>query len=203
MQTIAHALLNTFMYVKKIHKFDFDCDKLHQDFLDAYSKVEYNWQKDIMPYYKRIGINYSKLHKLDDPLIWSCSGNGDVKALPYPPYETYDIDSIIPWFQNTYTAEVIRVVHDYFLTIGLLTTRIKYACLEPHTSVGTHIDPLSLWRYHMPVKTSKGVAMVVNGYRYEVEELSTLYAMKTNVPHSAENNSDENRVLLSFDVAKI
>lgn len=189
------------MYFETVRKFDFDVDRLYQEW---FSLATINNQipetndidTDILTKrYTRININHSDCETGEKYIL-------SPNEISYP-LKSYNIKNILPLFQSTYTKEVVEIIEQFFNEQGLRSTRVKYAALKPYGVILTHVDYGLRKRYHFAVKTNDDCSMTVDGETYLTNEANTLYSMYANVPHSVNNNGDNIRLFLSFDVTSI
>lgn len=89
---------------------------------------------------------------------------------------------------------------------GIAMGRIMLINLAPRGVVKLHVDPLDYFamysRFHVPFKTNPGV--VFNGGPDTANEHMAqqhLCQLNNRLPHSLQNNSDQNRIHLLVDVA--
>ena len=54
------------MYLKKLHRFDIDCDRMYKEWLCITSSL--NLSDDYMPFYSRVNVTYSSLQDENDIL---------------------------------------------------------------------------------------------------------------------------------------
>jgi len=183
------------MYLKKLHQFDIDCNRLELEWKQVSFNLS-NLQDSFMPFYNRINITYSNLQDKTSLVI-------ETGQRTHYPNESFSISNIVEPFKNTYTEQVLHLVNNWFSEKNLRITKAKYAALESKQIVGTHTDKDYKIRYHIPILSADSCTMTINGISQPINEVGCIYSMPGMLPHSAENMSDHLRLLLSLDIAKI
>ena len=183
------------MYLKKLHHFDIDCNRLYEEWLSVTQSLD-SLKDEYMPFYNRINVTYSSLQDKSDIIV-------ETGQRQHFPNDSFSLDNIIDAFKSSYTEQVLKNINVWFNDRGLRITKAKYAALEAHKVVGTHTDRDYKIRYHVPIRTSDRCTMTINGIKHVIDEPGSIYSMPGTLPHSAENMSDHLRLLLSLDVIKI
>ncbi len=75
--------------------------------------------------------------------------------------------------------------------------------LPSHTKISTHIDDqfslVNSHRFHLPIKTNSDIIFYIDSLPYEFKR-GQWYEINNQLPHGVENNSDDDRVHLIFDI---
>ena len=117
-------------------------------------------------------------------------------------FKTWNSKNILKPFQKTYTEKVVKEVDQWLISVGLRCTVVKYWVLKSSQCWPLHSDP-EPYRFHIPLKTSKGSMMVVDDKLYTMPEIGSLYRMRIDVPHTAINAGELDRIHMVFDVTEI
>lgn len=201
-------------YFYKIGFFEIDSKKLYDEWHAVGTKNDmFNRTENFVgsrtldhrastPFYYKLLINYpSTLDENIDP-VW-LDGSDDNHGAGDD--ATFTINNIMKDFQNSYTAEVVSKVNEFLKTKykEYRTTVIKYAVLKPNSYIREHVDKSSIPRFFLSVNAPKGCYMEVCGEKHSLSETGALFRLMCNVPHSPINNSDDYRLMISFDVVPV
>lgn len=116
--------------------------------------------------------------------------------------KTFDYTTLNQVFAETEVAKIYYMLQRYILAnFNLKVGRVRLMRLEPKTCYTYHKD-LEEFRFHLPLSTNKKCFFVVDDQVCRMEELLTLYKLRTNLIHTAVNASFEIRDHLVFDTYK-
>lgn len=151
----------------------------------------------------RIRITYSDLEDENTPcnVPYRSFKQSDIVDNSF--FNTWRVTNILKPFQRTYTEKVVKDVDIILRKYGVRSTVVKYGSLNAGQCMPFHVDTDYIFRYHIPVKTNTGSMMIIDNGLYKMQELGSLYKVKTDLEHTALNAGHEQRVHLIFDVTPL
>ncbi len=110
-------------------------------------------------------------------------------------------------FQDTYvmqsTPYIKEIIEKFAVDKKILKVRLMK--LQAHSKIPMHIDKFdgkhNVIRYHLPIITNPDVIMIVNNKQYYLQP-GQIYIIDVSQAHAVENNSDQDRVHLVFDLSQ-
>ena len=118
-------------------------------------------------------------------------------------FNTWNTNNILKPFQRTYTEKIVKDVDILLRKYGVRSTVVKYGSLNAGQCMPMHVDTDYAFRYHIPIKTNSGSMMIIDNALYKMQEVGSLYKVKTDTEHTALNSGVDQRIHLIFDVATL
>ena len=152
-------------------------------------------------------LEYEKFKESKQLAVTSKTGNdlfdGVGSLYDFAKYEyvakTSEYVTLNKEFVGSEVAKIYSLVRNHiFEKFGFHVGRVRLMRLEPKTCYTYHKDPEE-FRFHLPLQSNKNCFFVVDDTVCRMEELLTLYKIKTNIIHTAVNASTELRDHLVFD----
>jgi hypothetical protein len=157
----------------------FDIDELRKNII---SLTDNDWDNELDFRKKRFRV-HSETQSI--VLLWNNN--------PYPLFSIYNkfVQPIFDLVAKTYKIEKPVITKAMFVLLP------AGAVVKPHIDVGINIRVPH--RIHVPIVTNEKVKMLIDDKPYYFEE-GIIYEFNNTLKHSVENNSDEPRIHLIFDI---
>ena len=162
----------------------FDTDRLLED-LGRLSAEDWH-------VHEQTGLSYVRGRYLTAPLVAAHGSANDIA--------TYDSTD----FRPTPILEKCPYFFDVVSRFKSSLSRVRLMQLTPGASLEEHVDLVDqgvdfhLARFHVPIKTNPGSAMIVDGKRANMSPGECWY-LDVGLPHSASNHGAEERIHLVVD----
>lgn len=208
---VSPRLINMLMinYFYKVTNFAINQTQLYNEWFTVANKHDLfkrtqefipSKKSHFFPFYYRMLINYPDSFNENLDPVW-VHKNPLNQGIGQP---NWSVNNIIKDWKNTYTENVVRIVNDYIMqkNVNYKIQTIKYTVLGPYSKISPHTDNDPKPRFFLSVSAPIGCYMEIYGIRHSMSEVGALYRLNSRCIHSPVNESNEYRVMMTFDYLK-